>query len=314
VKKKLVLSYRSYCKTRAVKAMPKRARSKRVFFVECGRHAYSVRVSALCASSFLNHINLRNRALVFIAAFSIVLLNATLIFGQARSIEKEKFWEAWRQSETKGQDKTYRSTETVETFFGSSSKPAKSSKRVFETIPPDKMHSIEITGNKKKESVRIGSKLYVRLNNGPWKIDNSLGTSLLTVGPTIESESYKVTENVLLNGQTVSLYEGTQKYRLGYESMEGSTCLICGGQNITGIWMIRYWISKAGLLLKSEYDTTETGTKLDSVGIGSGALPKKESDKIEAARREKTIYEYDPNIRIENPLKRKITKRLKSIR
>jgi len=87
------------------------------------------------------------------------------------------------------------------------------------------------------------------------------------------NESYKVFEEIDLNGKTVNLYERVEKLN------------ICGaeGDDRKEIWTKRYWITDDALLLRTEFDNENIKTK--------------------SITRSTTVYEYNPNIKIEAPVK-----------
>ena len=218
--------------------------------------------------------------LKFVAALAVVLLNTALIFAQEKTIEKEEFWKIVSASQSSLIAKPYRSVSIYEDFENGRSTPSKSSKSIFEAVPPDMSRKIEETGNQRKETIRIGSKRYIKLNNGPWKIDKS-GEAYVSGGAVkIESESFKVTENILLDGKNVDLYEMKS---ISKDTGFGSD----SAREITRIVTERCWISKDGLPLKSEREYSKPGY----------------------VSRYILIYEQDPNIKIENPLKRRASTR-----
>jgi len=221
---------------------------------------------------------MKNKIQIIIVSL-IVFLNAALIAGQEKTIEKANFLEITAKAEEKLEGKTYRKTTVNETFVARDSKPLKSSKTIFETIPPDRTRWIRDDETGKLEAITIGAKRYIRKNGGEWKenygggVGNGIGC-----GARIESESYTVIENTKLDGKTVNLYEMKKKL----------TNVSCGEDSRDQVWLERYWITKDGMYLKTEDEYEYVGEH--------------------SFRRSTAIYEYDPNIKIEAPVLSKETK------
>lgn len=206
---------------------------------------------------------------------TIILFNAALIFGQEKSLEKSTFESVVDRATKKLIGKTYRSTSLYEVFEYDTSTPAKSVKSITEQVPPDRFRWLSETAGQKIETIRIGGKSYKRENDGQWILESGAGAGAgMGCGASMESESYKVSEKVQLNGAVVNLYEGIERWKSVY----------CGSNDgDPEVWTKRFWISTDGLLLKTE-DITE--------------IPDKKF-----MRRNVTVYEYDLKIKIEAPVK-----------
>jgi len=206
-----------------------------------------------------------------IVVLSIIFLNAALIFGQEKILEQSEFQSLVEKAGKNLYGKTYRTVNTYETFDAPNTAPVKSVKIVSERIPPDRFRRLEEFNDRKVEIIRVGEHGYIRENNDDWKEEPGPVISPNGCGPLVESAIYKVIENSNLDGQTVDLYEMTKK--LNYIS-----CGDNGKFESTG----RYWISKDGLLLKTEeiYQDVEK----------------------QYVKRSVTIYEHDPTINIEAPV------------
>ena len=207
-----------------------------------------------------------------IVVLSSILLNAALIFGQENILEQGEFRSIVEKAGRNLYGKTYRTINTYETLDARITVPEKSVKIVTERISPDRFRRIEESNGQQVEIIRVGENRYIRENDGEWKEESGSGIIERTgCGALVESAVYKVIENSDLDGKTVDLYEMTKK-------LNDQSC----GDNGKFESIGRYWISKDGLLLKTEeiYEDVEK-TSL---------------------KRKVTIYEHDPNIKIESPI------------
>lgn len=205
---------------------------------------------------------------------SMVFLNAAFVFGQEKLIEKKDYQEITTKAYANLKGKAYRTIYTYETFPDRNSSTTKSSKTITERVPPDRFRWIFESDGEKKEIIQIGPKRYIKLNNNEWKVDDGAGLGNgAGGGAQVESESYKLIATNSLNGQIVDVYEKTEKLKN----------FSAGDENRQEIWTTRYWIAKDGLLMKAEHEYETVSTK--------------------SLVREVTIYEYDPNIKIEAPVK-----------
>ncbi len=213
----------------------------------------------------------KNVRLIIISA--IVLLNVAVIFGQEeKQIDKSAFQAATDAGQKNLTGKTYRLIRTEEKFADRNASPILISKSIYETIPPDRDHWIDEEGGKKTEMIVIGIARYLRINNGAWKRDDRGGIgSGVGNGITVESETYKLIENVKLNGKIADLYEKITKLT-SFSDDEARE-----------VWTERHWITKDGLLIKTEHESKKEAAKAFTLS--------------------KTVYEYDSKIRIVAPIK-----------
>ena len=210
-----------------------------------------------------------------ISILLIVMLNAALVFGQEQTLEKSAFEAIVDKAFKNLSGKTHRSISIDEKYENGSPTAAKSVKMTTEWIAPDKSRMIIDTAGQRIEKIQIGEKRYKRINDGQWELETRSGGGIaMGCGATIESESYTVSENTNLNGTSVNLYERIEKWSSVY----------CGSNDgKPEVWTKRFWISKEGLLLKTEHITE---------------VPVKKS-----TSRTITTYEYDSKIKIEAPIK-----------
>lgn len=210
-----------------------------------------------------------------IIIFSILAINTALVFGQGRTLNKEEYNKITQKAFGDLQGKPYRGIFTSEFFDDRNSSPTETTKSISEFVPPDRYHWTIESKNLKRETIIIGSKKYYRLNNGEWTDKEEMLTQLSSGNssgiPRDSSEVYKVFEDVKLNGKKINLYEKITKL----------TNFSTENKGTTKIWTSKIWISKDGIILKlqDEYET-----------IGKKSL-----------QRSITVYEYDPNIKIEAP-------------
>ena len=208
-----------------------------------------------------------------IFGLAVIFLTGAVVFGQERSLEKAEFEAVVKQATDKSLSKTRRETETIEMFAGGSSSPTSTRKSVSEVVPPDRYYIRDVDNN--SERIRIGTKWFSRKNNEAWKQESGLGYGRGNgCGANVEYAVYKVFENTKLGAQTVSLYEMTSK-------LNDMSCTT--EKSRIEIWVERYWIARDGTLLKEEKLTQDGEKRL--------------------LKRFETVYEYDPKIRIEAPIK-----------
>lgn len=155
-----------------------------------------------------------------------------------------------------------------------------------EFLPPDRSHFIfdskTPAGILRSESIIIGKKGYSKVGNEPWKRDSvAVRESGLDTLADWDLDSYGVSRQTVtvvrrtdeLPGKLITnLYEITtsQKFNKGIRSNEN-------------IYVSRYWFDQEGRMVKAERESTSTNSK--------------------SAGRRTSIYEYDPNISIQAPIK-----------
>lgn len=173
--------------------------------------------------------------------------------------------------------KAYRSRSTSVADFGDR-KPAVT---VHEFVSPDRTHTIEPD----REIIIIGKTMYVK-EEGKW---NNLGTQMSDMQAKIAARargmsaaeranatkgltgSYKSLPDEMQDGKATAVYE--MRSQLDIPSQ--------GGASLGVVTITKYWIGKPdGLLRKEESDGNVAGAKMKTT----------------------TVYEYDPNIKIEAPI------------
>ncbi|HMS41741.1 MAG TPA: hypothetical protein PKE69_16030 [Pyrinomonadaceae bacterium] len=203
---------------------------------------------------------------------SFLLINFSLVFGQEKTITKKEYTEITEKAFNGVKGKIHRSIYTLDYFFPPNPTPTRLVKMTREVVPPNKYRLITERFNEKREEIKVGTRVYVRENDGKWEKDSeTLFLMAAENNEKIEEESYKLYEDSELNGEKVNLYEKVIKLT-NLNNEEGKE---------KEIHTERYWIKKDGVLVKIE-------NKTDTVGKTSFSLST-------------TIYEYDSTIKIEIP-------------
>lgn len=222
----------------------------------------------------------------FVLLICLVNLNA---FGQQkRDISEREFSDAYRKASEK--------TRTFAVRLVSKSKRYRDGKAqstenfTSESIPPNKNHTvteIKLFDADKAffvERILIGNNEYKRENGGDWtrRNFNEVGK---TPNPIIsEAEEngakYYLTENVQFGNQTANLYELSVEEKITIPARSAHST----ARELLSYRKEKRWISRDGRLLKMELEDE------------SGDSPKSVSRRI-------WTYEYDPNIKIEAPIK-----------
>jgi hypothetical protein len=173
--------------------------------------------------------------------------------------------------------KAYLSRSTSVADFGDR-KPAVT---VHEFVSPDRTHTIEPD----REIITIGKTMYVK-EEGKWK---NLGTQMSDMQAKIAARvrdmsaaeranatkgltsSYKSLPDEMQDGKATAVYEMHSQLDMPSQ----------GGTSLGVVTITKYWIGKPdGLLRKEESNGNVAGAKMKTT----------------------TIYEYDPNIKIEAPI------------
>lgn len=208
------------------------------------------------------------------------------VYGQRKEIQKEDFLNAYKKAGEKMKTMTYRFVSKNEHYFGEELKSVQIN--TVEFVPPDKFHSIfdakmfDRNQTLLSERILIGNDEYKRENGGNWIKQTKSGTNQSPNNPikTVESNSkFYLTENVQLDNQTTKLYE---------VAVETKTSMPTGKTGETKETVFyrkeKRWISRDGLLLRLEMEDESQQMR-------------------KVVTRQIWIYEYDPNIRIEAPIK-----------
>lgn len=209
-----------------------------------------------------------------LCALSIIIFAAAGILSAQETADVSKEFNAIQtKSYELKRGKSYRSSTNTETFDNKGAILMSKVVSVYEVLPPDRSFyssTYEMDSvTKKFETIQIGEKRFVRSEDGKWKIDDSKAT----YGVGSEGrESVKFVGKTTFINQMVNVYEvkGSK-----YSSGEGDSQFTA-----------KYWFNEAGFLLKEESENIFT-------------------DKIV---RRVSMYEYDANIKIEEPVLNKKTK------
>lgn len=157
--------------------------------------------------------------------------------------------------------------ETREAVSEDKSAPASKETRISEFVPPDRRrYSTSVESNGKTvtyESIIIGEQIFSRENGGKW----SVKTLEMRSGSGFGSSNVKFIEKTTLGGRAVSVYE------------EDWSRSMTGNGDASG--KTTFWFTEDGYLLKS--------------------VEKRKAEPGKAATTETSVYEYDPNIKIEAP-------------
>jgi len=196
------------------------------------------------------------------------------VFGQTSVNNFKEFGEMKDKAQRLRDSKSYRTKTTTEKYAADGTTLKEKIVSTDEFAMPDRRFSsttIESGGKTAKfEFIEIGEKVFVKEDNGKWRIprpepiteptEPTTGLGNTTGGKFIEQTTF--------NGQTVKVYEENTNTYFGDDGRSTTT---------------RFWFNEAGELLKTE--AKERNLKTDEIS------------------RIVTIYEYDPNIKIEAPIK-----------
>jgi hypothetical protein len=219
----------------------------------------------------------------------LICLFGLNIYGQRKEITKVEFFESYRNAGEKTRKTTYRVVSKNEVFLDNQLQSVQNYTDEF--VPPDKkrfvaeIKSSEPIKNKylRTERILIGNDEYKRENGGEW-VKRTLTTTKKpannNTSKTVENNSkYYLTENVNLGNQPTNLYELTVEYRHPTQTSPTNE-----GKEFVSYRKQKIWISRDGLYLRMEMED-------------EFPEPRKSSS------RRTWIYEYDPNIKIEAPIK-----------
>ncbi len=211
----------------------------------------------------------------------LILCSFLSAFAQERKVTEQELTTFTDNAYKKLKDKTYRVTMTSESYVSvKDSSPNQLVNAITEYISPDRRHSIyeRKVGETmfREETISIGQKEYVKQNNEDWKEISAAGNGSGSGfrGSVINNEKNVVSKykgNETIKNQKADLYEivTTRKYS-------------SPNFNSTTVITEKFWLNKDGLFLKRESDT-----KIDN---------KKNISHIVWE------YEYDLNIKIEDPI------------
>jgi tetratricopeptide (TPR) repeat protein len=225
-----------------------------------------------------NHVGLA--ALITTIIFSITL-QAT---AQESTFEDNTLYNLKLKAETFSNDSIVRVTIIEENFKNGDKVPENSIKYTNEVIPPNgsnliyKSHFISEkttkNGVEREEFITIGNQRYIKKNNSKWEVFNPMGSGNGS-GESVKIETSsdnKLQRGVIINNQKTDYYQTTTTYKHLYP---------------TGT-LIRYF---------------KEGFWFDSTGRYVQTLEESFNGETKNINRKTTVYEYNPNIKIEAPIK-----------
>ncbi len=219
-------------------------------------------------------------------AIFVICLACSSVYGQKREISKEMFNDSYKKAGENTGKLSHRIISEGYVYRDEESQIRSVEKGISEIASPNRSRfSIEHKNNELNtisyfELIKIDGVEYKRRNNGEWKKENTVINPNPTNSKSSRSEAkYYLTENARLNNQTADLFELEVEYKhqttnpVNRQMSESTTCR-----------KEKRWISKDGLLLKLEMvDENTNPRKINSRRIW--------------------VYEYDPTIKIEAPIK-----------
>ena len=221
---------------------------------------------------------------IVIACLLILIFSLfSSVSAQEKKISEQEFVALRKNASEKIKDKSYRVKMTSESStIVTDPAPSWFTTSIIE-LTSDGYHNVYETKSADKvtrnEEIKVGNRKYTRLNNDAWKevttvtSQNGSGSGIVTVtlAKSEKNVEWKYKGKKSLNGQNTDLYEvkTTTKFKLK-------------DKDITSIFTERFWLSQDGLILKTESES-ERNKKVFSHTVYE--------------------YEYDPNIKIEAPIK-----------
>lgn len=227
---------------------------------------------------------------------AFILFAGVAVFAQEeKSIEKSEFDTVSINSYKKFARQSYRQTEVFEDILSVTGRDTRqnklSSKTIMEFSPDVRgsrlIYESESSNMKKKtETIRIGDKIYTRIDDGEWtlgkrEIRPKTESTLKMVEERIEYKSLGTEE---WNAQNASVYAKIQKQKLVDESSKSEMFVTIA---------TKYWFGKDGGKLKEE---TQIERRIKS---------EKSLVETVASSVRVTVWELDPGIKIEAPIAEK---------
>jgi hypothetical protein len=206
-----------------------------------------------------------------IFSFLLICLCAVSgVFAQQKVDLSRELDDLQQKAQEMRRNKSYRIKTTIEEYDETGKKLKSKSVSVSETAPPDRSYDSSTTESagvtKKVERIEIGDKSYIKKDGGKWrKSVPEQSSSVIGVGL---STGVKIVEETMINGQSVKVYMEETRASLGGEDFSSTD---------------KYWFTSEGELLKTESE--------------------RKNGKTGEISRVVTVYEFDPNIRIEAPIK-----------
>lgn len=215
----------------------------------------------------------------------IVLTAICLVFSatsfaqfQGKEITKEEYYGPWRAAQQKGRTLSRRKVSKTEIL--KDGKVSATDEWTYESVLPDRIRYIhtETEGDRvrRTEEINIGKTKYCRRENGPWENVSAscIGGGVGGISNTLSFRYSK--ETIKPNKEDVQLFRQYITYKDTYSKTKDTEGL--------SYYETKYWLSKDGLLITEEF---RYGL------IDSNTVKRITVD----------TYEYDPNIKIEAPIK-----------
>jgi tetratricopeptide (TPR) repeat protein len=225
---------------------------------------------------------------VRIAAFIIITIIGSVfnVIAQKSTFEDSNLYDLKQKAETFSDNSVVRVTINEENFDKGDKVPANFKKYINEVIPSDGSNSIyrsrfiseEKTKNgvEREELITIGNQRYIKKNNGNWEVFKSEGSgSGSGSGENIKIETTsenKLQRGVIINNQKTDYYQTTTTYKYFYPT-----------GTIISYTKEGFWFDQKGRYVQTLEESFDGETK--------------------NIARKTTVYEYDPNIKIEAPIK-----------
>jgi hypothetical protein len=215
---------------------------------------------------------------LFHVLICLIALSFTVV-GQAHDLTEQQFNEIKALAEGKLSGRTYRLTETTETFPVRDGAVESVRVHITEIVPPNERREVDDLKSPERtertERIWDGKFLYERRDNGAWsKYDGGgSGSSDFTSGRV--TMNYRLIEKTKINNDLVTIYEVEKHRRANKYTRDG---LI----EFHYIDKTKYWIGSDGSFIKAVQESEVVGGKWLVRGT--------------------SIYEYDPNIKIEAPI------------
>lgn len=212
-------------------------------------------------------------ALSIIFAFSSMQAQEKKQETQEKKITDAEFKAVQKKSADQTAGKNYRLKKSSKTYKRTDNSLSRYFNETAEYLASGDSRSVlENAGAGEKpmltETIRIGQKVYIRLNNGGWQTSTA-STSTLQI-PTYDSIEHIYKGTVILGGKTAVLYESKTVSKI-----------IKGGRDFVTTTKAKNWFTAAGILIKTEEEIETPNTVTQKV----------------------FEYEYNVNVKIEAPVK-----------
>jgi len=211
----------------------------------------------------------------FVIFVTLLVGLTTVVLAQRKSVTAKDFEKVDAKAKDLLLTTSYRVSMTTKWYDNKGEKPVSITKFIKESVPPDRTHTwierIDEGKITKSERIVIGPRNFERKGTGPWTELSSSGGSGMGLSPDAMSIDYYCTDGVPFEDTKADMFE-----------VERKTKFTINGKSAFSLYKATYWFHLDGRLLKmvSELD-----------------------DKSWQSNHSSEIYEYDPNIKIEAPIK-----------